>query len=308
MFCEILVAQNQTTHEGSGNGCGCLTTVSTYSAEAQILQALSLSEDEDLSDLSDNAERVQGDGTLNLESPVEGVETIETIVRSYNDIVILVSNLDTGNMDAVTDFQQVRALYIAYWQQQGRVIWVAYTNRIRAPDEFTELTSAGFDIIIQHGSSDMIIFCRNQSSHRNIAERLMAQGTETTGEHLVVIRDLSVQLSRQLTSFVDELRRYNLIRNDSEGLILSNRCSPDDCERLIAVFGRLHLGTLFRVGINPQTRDFEIEIPTTQDVVVHGVMRAVLSEASFVIFELRFRRPDVGNDDGYMADDESNGC
>ena len=86
---------------------------------------------------------------------------------------------------------------------------------------------------------------------------------------------------------------------------LSNRYSFNDYERIIAVFERLHLGTLFRVRINQQTRNFEIEIPTTQDIVVYGVVSAALPEALFVIGELQFRRLDVEIDDGYIADDEN---
>ena len=305
MFCEILVAQNQTSDEGSDNDCECLTTVSTDSPEERIAQALSLPEDQDLSGLSDSVESVQDDGTFNSESPVEQLGTIETIIRSYNDTVIVVSNLDTGSMEDVATIQRMRASYIAHWQQLGRVIWVAYTNRDRTSQEFVVLISVGFDIIIEHGSSDLTIYCRNQSSHWNIAERLLVQGAVSTAEYFVVIPELSAQISRQLTLFLDELIRYDLIRNDREGLILSNRYSFNDYERIIAVFERLHLGTLFRVRINQQTRNFEIEIPTTQDIVVYGVVSAALPEALFVIGELQFRRLDVEIDDGYIADDEN---
>ncbi|MET4693360.1 hypothetical protein [Endozoicomonas lisbonensis] len=329
MLSEILVAQNNTSDSEPEDDCSSFTTVTIDSVEAHI-QELLQQDSKNLSDLSENSVEVQDESQSEPETPSEA-ETIESLMRSYSGTVILVSNLDVGNVEDVRTLQQIWRSSIARWQREGRMIWIAYSNRDRTSQELAELTFAGFDIIIERGLSDLTLYCRSPVLHTNIAEHLVVQRPVRTTEHFVVIPDLETQLLSLLTSFIYALRRGGAIRDDMAGLVLSGQYSYDDYERTIAAVERRQMGTLFRIWIDRHANTVEINGLPTQEMVVRGVVRALaLPVASFIVFEARIRRfhgsvqmpvllgnqipvsalsyeNSLGNntDDGYMADDES---
>lgn len=329
MLSKTLVAQNGTRDSALKTDCSSCTSASELPYCIQPSPILSHQNNDNSNSSPASRLPVQDDEVSNPETP----RTIESIMRHHSRTVILVSNLDANHVESNAVFQQIWRSSIEHWQQCNRIIWIAFTSRNRTPQEREELVAAGFDVIIEHGQQDLILFFRNPLINSDSVADLLPQSRFLLTERSITLPDLSMQLSRQLDDFRFTLRRRRLIRNNSERLFLRRRFDLDDLEEIAALESQ-YLGRFFRVNINQQARADEIEIEiemNTPGIALQTALRVLaLPKASFDIYNTRILgfnnnaqapavlcnlapKPfspyadsyDDEIDNGYMADDES---